>query len=143
LRRPRESRYSREKSFSASLCLRGKSVSVSLWLHLRVSAPLWSRFPAHAILISELQEALAKDARLQTADGDLLAIAHDRDMRPPWHRADLGNEIHVRKRSPPQSDEAGRVESPLQVLQPIGDGVALISHGCDVEQFPIGHNRGD
>src|ERR1019366_3017369 len=89
---------------------------------------------------SQLEEAVAKNARLQAANGELLTIAQDCYVRAAWHDADLGDEIHVSQGASPQSDETRRIEPLLQIFQTVADRVALVSRRGDVEQLTLRHN---
>src|ERR671919_804931 len=71
---------------------------------------------ANGDCLSKLHKSLAQDARLQTADRQLLPGTQHGDMRSAGHRIHLGDEVDVRQCTSPKSDEARRIESFLQIL---------------------------
>src|SRR5437899_1492740 len=75
---------------------------------------------------SELEESLAKDARLQTADLQLLTIAQDCDVRPARHHAHLRDQLDVRQRATTEPDEARRIEPSLEILEAVRDRMSLV-----------------
>ena len=98
-----------------------------------------SRWPSQL----ELQQRLAQDAGLNAADRQLLTVRERRRVGAAGHRADARHRIEVGERTAPEANEATRVQSGLEGVQPMADGVAFVGDRRQVQQLAFGDDRGD
>ena len=103
----------------------------------------WTRQATNRGEKSELQEPLSEDPGLEPAHLQLLTAAEQGDMCSTRHRADLCDQLEIRKRSSTEADEVRRIEPAFEILEPVGDRVSLLLDRRDVQELAFGHDRRD
>src|SRR6266496_1577328 len=84
---------------------------------------------------SELEESFAKNARLQATHLQLLTVAQNCEMCPARQGADLRYQLHICQRASTEPDETRGIQTPLQILEAVGDGVSLFLDRRDVQEL--------
>jgi hypothetical protein len=75
---------------------------------------------------SQLQQMLAQNTPLQTADAESLAVAQCGDVSPARHRAHPPQHLQVGERAAAEAHEPALIEPRFEVFQSIGDDVSLV-----------------
>src|SRR6516225_2615361 len=84
---------------------------------------------------SEFQEPFTDHTRLQPAHLKFLSVRQQGDVCTAGHHVDLDDGVDVGEGAASEPYELSRVEASLEIPQPVRNGMLLVLHRREMQQF--------